>query len=77
MCVYMMETVQGLLGKLGRQCYAVFCLGVILVVSVTIAHYVEPKDVSASAAGERRIKATRRRLRPLHGPPLPASPNFY
>lgn len=75
--MYTMETVQGLLGKLGRQCYAVFCSGVILVVSVTIAHYVEPKDISASAASESRAKATRRRLRPLHGPPLPASLNFY
>ena len=75
--MYTMETVRGLLGKLGRQCYAVFCLGVILVVSVTIAHCVEPKDISASASGESSAKTTRRRLRPLHGPPLPASPNFY
>lgn len=30
---------QGFLTKVGRQCYAVFCLGVVLV-SAAVAHYV-------------------------------------
>uniref|UniRef100_A0A7N2KN99 Uncharacterized protein n=1 Tax=Quercus lobata TaxID=97700 RepID=A0A7N2KN99_QUELO len=55
-----MEIVDGLLGKLVRHCYAVLCLGVLLL-SVTIAHYVpaaEPSDPR-----ERTI----RRLRASHG----------
>lgn len=47
---------QGLLGSLGRQCYAVFCLGVILV-SVTIGRYVY--DMELNDPEER----TSRRLR--------------
>ena len=53
----------GLLGKLVRHCYAVLCFGVLLV-SVTIAHYVpaaEPSDPR---------ERTSRRLRASHGPPI-------
>lgn len=57
-----MEVAEGLLGRLGRQCYAVLCLGVVLVM-VTVFHYVgaeeEPKDPK---------ERTRRRLRAAHGP---------
>lgn len=38
-------TVEGLLGRFGRQCYAVLCLGVVLL-SVTIAHYYDISDVA-------------------------------
>ena len=58
-----MEIVGGLLGRLVRLCYAVLCLGVLLV-SVTIAYYVpaaEPSDPR---------ERTSRRLRASHGPPI-------
>ncbi|EXB98555.1 hypothetical protein L484_014397 [Morus notabilis] len=54
---------EGLLGKLGRQCYAVLCLGVLLV-SVTIA-----RCVSDAAETEPRRRTTRS-LHALQGPPL-------
>jgi hypothetical protein len=56
-----MEISGGLLGKLGRHCYAVLCLGVLLV-SVTIAHCVsaaEPTDPRERAAAGRRLRALR------------------
>ncbi|TQE00623.1 hypothetical protein C1H46_013750 [Malus baccata] len=56
-----MEVAEGLLGRLGRQCYAVLCLGVVLV-TVTVFHYVgaekEPKDPK---------ERTRRRLCAVQG----------
>ena len=48
-----------LLGKLGRQCYAVLCLGVVLV-SVTIARY-----VCAEAADHATAARALRYLMPL------------
>ncbi|XVE59802.1 hypothetical protein DITRI_Ditri05aG0076100 [Diplodiscus trichospermus] len=56
--------VEGMLGKVGRQFYAVWGLGVILV-SVTIAHFIYAieDEVEAKDARER----TKRRLRSLHG----------
>ncbi|EOY33054.1 Pectinesterase 11-like protein [Theobroma cacao] len=59
----MVKTVQGLLGKLGRHCYAVLCVSLILV-SVTIAHMVYAMQDQPKDARER----TKRRLRSLHGP---------
>ena len=58
-----MEMADGLLGKLGRRCYAVLCLGV-LVMAVTVAHFIrgtmdEPKESSR--------ERSRRRLRALQG----------
>ncbi|EEF36045.1 conserved hypothetical protein [Ricinus communis] len=61
-----METVQGLLGRLGRQCYAVLCLGMILVI-VSIARYVGDDGGEMISDPKER---TRRRLRAIHGPPL-------
>uniref|UniRef100_A0A0A0KC65 Uncharacterized protein n=1 Tax=Cucumis sativus TaxID=3659 RepID=A0A0A0KC65_CUCSA len=49
-----------ILGRLGRHCYAVLCLGVLLL-TVAVVHYVgdgEPTDPR---------ERTKRRLRPLHG----------
>ncbi|PSR95178.1 Voltage-dependent T-type calcium channel subunit alpha-1I (Ca(v)3.3) like [Actinidia chinensis var. chinensis] len=53
-----MELVQGMLGRVGRQCYAVFCLGVLLI-SVAIAHY-----ACASELDDLRDSAQRRRPTP-------------
>ncbi|GMN24659.1 hypothetical protein TIFTF001_000659 [Ficus carica] len=59
---------KGILRKLGRQCYAVLCLGVLLV-SVTIARYVgDGAAVDPTTADPRR--RTTRRLHALQGPPL-------
>jgi hypothetical protein len=63
-----MEIMEGFLGRLGRRCYAVLCLGV-LVVSVTVAHYVGAMDEPKEPSRERN----RRRLRALHGPSLRSS----
>lgn len=55
-------TVGALLGRLGRHCYAVLCLGVLLL-TVAVVHYVgdgEPTDPR---------QRTTRRLRVLYGPP--------
>ncbi len=57
-----MEILGGLVGKLGRHCYSVLCLGVLLV-SVTIAHYVRASEPSDPR------QRTIRRLCALHGPP--------
>lgn len=52
-----------LIGQLGRQCYAVFCLGVLLI-TVAIAHYAcadqELNDHNHNSNSKRH----------LHGPPL-------
>ncbi|KAG6570773.1 Protein transport protein Sec61 subunit beta, partial [Cucurbita argyrosperma subsp. sororia] len=63
-----METAVGaILGRLGRHCYAVLCLGVLLL-TVAVVHYVgdgEPTDPR---------ERSKRRLRTLHGgrdPPPP------
>lgn len=58
-----MEIAEGLLGKLGRQCYAVLCFGVILL-AVTLANYVGAEEQ------EDPMERTRRRLRAIHGPPF-------
>lgn len=63
-----MEIVGGLFGKLGRQSYAVLCLGVLLV-SVTIAHC-----VCAAEPTDPREPATRR-LRAFHGDGGPLRPS--
>ncbi|OWM68882.1 hypothetical protein CDL15_Pgr025069 [Punica granatum] len=55
---------QGLLGKLVHSCYAILCLGAVLV-AVTLAHY-----VCASEMDEDPQLRARRRLRALHGPAL-------
>ncbi|KAL7198153.1 hypothetical protein ACSBR2_020637 [Camellia fascicularis] len=39
----MEEGGMGMVGKLGRQCYAVLCLGVLLI-SVAISHYALASD---------------------------------
>lgn len=56
-----METAVGaILGRLGRHCYAVLCLGVLLL-TVAVVHYVgdgEPTDPR---------ERSKRRLRTLHG----------
>lgn len=65
-----MEIVGGLLGKLGRHCYAVLCLGVLLV-SVTIAHYVHAAEPSDPR------ERTRRRLRASHGPSIHPCSEIY
>lgn len=62
-----MEIMEGFLGRLGRRCYAVLCLGV-LVVSVTVAHYVVAMDQPKEPR-----ERSRRRLRALHGPALRSS----
>ncbi|KAM6578832.1 hypothetical protein CsatB_030669 [Cannabis sativa] len=53
----------GIFGKVGKQCYAVLCLGVLLV-SVTIARYV------AHDPNKDHHSRTLRRLVALHGHPL-------
>ena len=67
-----METVDGILGRLGRQCYAVLCLGVLLV-SVTIAHYYVGSDVLEQPITTNHRQSTQRRLRVLRGHPLRTS----
>lgn len=42
-----MVIVEGLLGKLARRCYAVLCLGV-LVVSVTVAHFIKLRNYGSA-----------------------------
>lgn len=58
------ETAVGaILGRLGRHCYAVLCLGVLLL-TVAVVHYVgdgEPTDPR---------ERSKRRLRALHGSPI-------
>lgn len=60
---------QGLLGKVGRQCYAVFYLFVVLAAATVVAHYVCSEDELERPKGDHRERA-KRRLRGLHGPPL-------
>ncbi|KAL6199966.1 hypothetical protein ACLB2K_029754 [Fragaria x ananassa] len=60
-----MVIVEGLLGKLARRCYAVLCLGV-LVVSVTVAHFIKgTMDLPEEPTQPR--ERSRRRLRALQG----------
>ncbi|OIT35030.1 hypothetical protein A4A49_05885 [Nicotiana attenuata] len=54
-----MENFQGIMGKLGRQCYAVFCLWVLLI-SVAVAHYSSFADQESN--DQSRHERTRRRL---------------
>ncbi|KAK4764064.1 hypothetical protein SAY87_013502 [Trapa incisa] len=56
-----MEMRVGLMGKLVQTCYAVLCLGVVLV-SVTVAHYVFSEEMA-----EDPQERSKRRLRALHG----------
>ncbi|KAK3206034.1 hypothetical protein Dsin_020080 [Dipteronia sinensis] len=71
-------TVQGLLGKVGRQCYAVFCLGVILV-TVAVAYYVNDLDLETTDSLEptktqsERQSRRRHRPRPRRSVPEPAA----
>ncbi|KAJ4848750.1 hypothetical protein Tsubulata_020465 [Turnera subulata] len=61
---------QGMFGRFGRGCYAVLCLGVILL-SATVAHYLS--DIELNDPQER----TKRRLRAIQGPPIRLSRNSY
>ncbi|KDP44086.1 hypothetical protein JCGZ_05553 [Jatropha curcas] len=61
-----MEIGEGLLGRLGRQCYAVLCLGAILVFVSIARYYVCDGDQLIGDPKER----TTRRLCAIHGPPV-------
>lgn len=68
----------GVLGKLSRQFYAVFCLGVVLI-SVVIAQQYYPPCASAADdddefSGGGRREPAKRRLRDLRGTPLRRRP---
>lgn len=62
--------VEGLLGRMGRHCYAMVCLG-FLILLVTIIHYYV-SDEDDRQPNNPRENATSR-LRAFHGPPLPQS----
>ncbi|KAM1099897.1 hypothetical protein ACFX15_006210 [Malus domestica] len=57
-----MDIAEGLFGRLARQCYAVLCLGVVLV-TATVAHYIGTEEEQKDPK-----ERTRRRLRAVHGP---------
>lgn len=62
-----MESFEGMLTKLGRQFYAVVCLGALLL-SAVIVHYVCADESDSDA--RRRRERTMKRFQALHGPPL-------
>lgn len=67
-----MVVFEGLLRKLVQQCYAVLCLGVI-VVTVTVAHCV----YGHSELNESPKERTRSRLRAIHGTPVDPARSIY
>ena len=62
---------EGILGKVGRQCYTLFCLGVLLV-SVTIARY-----VADHCHQEDHHSRSMLRLRAFRGPSLPLKSSLH
>lgn len=60
-----------LLGRFGRQCYAVLCLGVILV-SASVVRYLFEDDELIDHPKERTTPS----LRAIHGPPIRSSKSF-
>lgn len=62
-----MESFEGMLTKLGKQFYAVVCLGAVLL-SAAVVHYVCADESDSDE--RRRRERTMKRFRALHGPPL-------